>query len=505
MTQGEPLSFLGVGFKTDSQNCWNWLRKHGIALQELEISFDNAVDFTTHNIPFGQLRHLEDLIIEAPAATDDLLTNIILNNLNYLDVQECFKGEEITRTLDIATLEGIGTSLSALQTLDLTGVNDLSDDVLASIGPGCPWLESMMLRNSPYISDAGLEYIMMHNSFSSFRLGGGNYGDCNVTANAVIALLARGAMLQELDLDGVTIASDDVLVAIAGCPNLLNLKIYIGNETTGSGFVDIAANCSKLEDLNIYVQGGLTDVGLSRIAEGAFSALINVRLNIQTQGNELLTQSGVEHLVRSFKKAKLFAYQCYRSLGLDTSRIVNICTKLETLSLLVSDDALGDTDLAGISLPFLQTLELQNDHNDDENAYNQALTDAGLIAFTARHCVSLTSLDLGKFSALTNKSIGWLSKCCLALRSLRLGDVSNCTSDETLVHISKDCTALESITIWYDLGESQVTDMGIISLVHLADTHKLTSVQIKGSKARHPQLNYSPALRLAFPPSCALK
>jgi hypothetical protein len=278
------------------------------------------------------------------------------------------------------------------------------------------------------------------------------------------------------------------------CPHLRKLRcVNLDDGVTGAGFADIAANCPNLEYLEIIINGGLTDVGLRDLVEGAFSALMEVELYTR-KIREKFTQAGMEQLVRSFKGIKSFGLYFEYSHEVDTS-IVNICSQLETLSLY--NCSLTDADLVGISVPFLHTLKLNGEHN------SVIVTNAGLIAITTTHCNSLTSLDLEGFTGLTDESIRVLSERCSSLRHLRLVDIDGCITDEALVYISTNCRALESIVIdyWNEGHEVAFTSVGVAFLVRLAHDHNLTSVQISNYEG---QYQYSNALCLAFPQSCTL-
>jgi hypothetical protein len=176
MTQGEAVTFPGIGFKADSRDCWDWLAKHGIALRELILSVESVTD----RIPYGQFRYLVDLTIGAKAViTNELLHNFISNCPNLKHLRMPFDYHILCHSAT-AALGGIGTALPALQTLDLTGIGGLSDAALASIGTGCPLIESMKERGHANLTDAGLSHLMMHKSYRTLHLE----GFCrNVTSN----------------------------------------------------------------------------------------------------------------------------------------------------------------------------------------------------------------------------------------------------------------------------------------------------------------------------------
>ena len=63
--------------------------------------------------------------------------------------------------------------MTALQSLDLIGVDDITDNVLAAIGSGCALLQSLKLKlTNGRVSNAGLLSLMKHKSLRLLHLHG---------------------------------------------------------------------------------------------------------------------------------------------------------------------------------------------------------------------------------------------------------------------------------------------------------------------------------------------
>lgn len=119
------------------------------------------------------------------------------------------------------------------------------------------WIVSMKVLLDNTVTNAGLLHLMSHRSYRALYLCSDN--NRNITLNDMIALLPSRSFFEDLNLDGCPVASDNVLVVIAGCSLLRNLNIRIKNGSSGAGLVDIVRSCSILKYLDIYPDGGFVD------------------------------------------------------------------------------------------------------------------------------------------------------------------------------------------------------------------------------------------------------
>jgi len=283
----------------DDNSLASMARRGGNVLHTLKlcgserISTDQLVSMCTHS-----LRHLREIhLCQMQRAKDDLVMTM---------ASEC----------------------SLLETVSLIGCGITDASVLA-LGRGCNNLRELSVKDCINLTDDA--FIYLGGTMQSVNMSG-----CyTVTAATPHSLALRCPRLEHLNLNGIAITDEALLVLAQRCSKLHTL--VLSDETPFGGH--------RL----------LTDAGLAD-----FRMLPNLRI-LNLQGANMLTDSGILTLSNSCPNMKrLNIGSCFRITDRGLSFIVRGMQDLSHLSVFRCFNVTDEAIMAVVALPRLQHLNLHN-------------------------------------------------------------------------------------------------------------------------------------------------
>ncbi|CDK26353.1 unnamed protein product [Kuraishia capsulata CBS 1993] len=196
----------------------------------------------------------------------NLVTNDFLGmfnhskNLERLTLVNCDK-------LHSSSIASVLTGCSRLQSLDVSGVKDVSDDLYQALALNCPRLQGLYAPNSD-----------------------------SVSKEAVLALVRNCPLLKRLKLSECSEIDDEVIMElIKCCPNIVELELHGCNLVTNESLVLMFEELEYLREFKISRNSNVTDACFDT-ASGELS-LDRLRI-LDFTSCENITDKAIEKLVK---------------------------------------------------------------------------------------------------------------------------------------------------------------------------------------------------------------
>ena len=163
--------------------------------------------------------------------------------------------------VDNAQLISIANGLRQLQSLDIAGCNNITDEGIRALASGLPQLQSLDISYCGKITDAGIRVL----ASGLPKLQSLNIEGCgNITDTGIIALASGLPQLQSLDIIGCVKITDAGIRALAnGLPRLQSLDISYCVKITDEGIRALANGCRQLQSLDIRWCHNITSSGIN--------------------------------------------------------------------------------------------------------------------------------------------------------------------------------------------------------------------------------------------------
>jgi len=330
-----------------------------------------------------------------------------------------------------------------LQSLNLYGCDEVTDDTMIALVSGCPGLKNLDLSGCKLITDA-----------------------------TIYEIAARCRNLEDLNLTYCNKVSSDAIIALAkGCPELssLNLERFyylygsrIGGPINDAALTALGNHCSKLLKLNLQSLSRFTDVGIIALANGC-PKLQSVNLSCCPSE---ISDAAIEALAEN-------------------------CPDMQELHLWENKNITANAISRFTNLRILNLSQ------------TQSMNEEGL-AEVARQNPNLEDINLfGCGWITTGQSIIALAQNCKRLKSVNLngnlesyGVATPFITDEAVIALAKNCPDLKKLQL---SGQEEITDRSIKALVdnsspieklHLSDCDKLTNNAINMIADNFPNITF---------------
>ncbi|GFP92796.1 F-box/LRR-repeat protein 3 [Phtheirospermum japonicum] len=372
-----------------------------------------------------ELQHIEDLILEGCYGIDD------------------------------DSLATIKLGCTSLQTLDVSGCQNVSHVGLSSLTSVAAYLQQLNLSHGSRVDLDLANSLRNLSMLQSIKLDG-----CQVTCSGLKAIANWCVSLQELNLSKCMGVTDEGLSSVVtkhkdmkklditccrkitkislanvtnSCLSLVSLKMESCTSVEAEAFVLIGQRCRFLEELDI-TDNEVDDEGLKSIS--MCSRLSSLKLGICLN----ITDEGLIHIGNSCSQLK--EIDLYRSAGITDSSILAIargCPGLEMINL----------------------------------AYCEFISDCALMSLSK--CSKLNTLESRGCPLITSSGLAAIAVGCKQLSRL---DIKKCRNidDAGMIHLAHFSQNLEQINLSY----SSVTDVGLLSLASISCLQSMTVLHLEG-------------------------
>ncbi|KAJ0400873.1 hypothetical protein ATCC90586_002575 [Pythium insidiosum] len=338
---------------------------------------------------------------------------------------------------------------AAIQKIDLSGAEEITDQALVTIGRLCPQLLELSVERATKLTDAGVRHVVSCcRSLRSLNLSHipslhgaalvaaaevslplrelSVAGCAQIPAFAFQRLFLACPRLQALDVSSCGAVSDLVLLSLSQhCRQLRSLRLRHCRQVSDAGVVHVATGCSDLLTLDLSrcdLQYKLNDIALLSLAERC-----SVLQTVSLSGCEMLTDVGVSWLASGCHGVQhLDLSDCHKLGDMALRAIGEHLLQLRRLSLRhcarVTDMglrhlALGCPELQVLDLTGLALLSDGSGAHPSADAEATGEPDVGAgVGALARRCAALRHLDLSRCVG-----IGDLTLRLLAAHSSQLG------------------------------------------------------------------------------------
>ena len=177
---------------------------------------------------------------------------------------------------------------SVVREINLHQCNKITDEALATIAEGGPYINSLKLAGCSQVTDAGLAQLAQGCHLISLL----NLGNCSQVTDDGLAMLAKGCdQLTNLALGNCAKVSDTTLETLAvGCKLMSSLNLWGCKYVTDAGLAKLAGGCRQLTMLILGGCDKITDAGLETLAKGCPQLnYLNLRHCIQITDTGLAT------------------------------------------------------------------------------------------------------------------------------------------------------------------------------------------------------------------------
>jgi hypothetical protein len=159
-----------------------------------------------------------------------------------------------------------------LQSFELFGSRNTTDDVIIRLAENCPHLHSLCLGYCHYITDGSIVRLAeIHPNLNSLSLAACIY----ITNTSIVSIADRCPNLHTLNLQGCTNITDVSVIRIAeACPDLRSLNVSslcprTSNENINDiSVIRLAESCPKLNSLDLRNCSHITDASIVRLSKG---------------------------------------------------------------------------------------------------------------------------------------------------------------------------------------------------------------------------------------------
>eukprot|EP00760_Papus_ankaliazontas_P018037 PhM_4_TR17419/c0_g1_i1/m.29403 len=370
-------------------------------------------------------------------------------------------------------------AVTALQTLEVDGCDDLADNSLGSVWSLCPHLTSLTISNSRRVTDKGFH---LNPTARRPPLRTLNISQCrSITDAGIEAIVTNFPNLSSLSASECWNLTDEGLGAVARLTRLTSLDISGCGKVTDVGVSLIAKRCVQLSSADVGECAMITDkaakdlmarcsvlslAGCVLVTDAAFdarptrqAALTSLKLSWCRN----VTDKGIQSLLRHNPDG-LVHLDVSRCTMLTSRAMSQLCTahRLTLRSLNVSLCRGID---AGVALAAARGRAL----SELTLSWCRSLNDVTLKGIM-EHCgANLVVLDVAQCTRITDDSLISISQEAARLRRL---DVSGCigVSDLGIAAVVRGCRALDSLRICGCVGLTDAT--GNLLLEHANDCRR---------------------------------
>ncbi|XP_077863039.1 uncharacterized protein LOC144345570 [Saccoglossus kowalevskii] len=332
-----------------------------------------------------------------------------------------------------------------LQILDLSGCQDLNDEIYEAFAKNCGNLSSVSFSDT-LIGDKALRSVAMNCP----RLEKLNVSCClRITDIGLIDVATHCSQLLYLNISGSQSNEDTH-----------QTSSHIQGNATDVAVQEIASHCPRLTYFNVSSCPSISDLGLVAIAEHCQ----NIR-HLEISNCIAVTDKSVYSLVEHCKHLERFqASECVQLTSQCINALVKCCPKLKDLQL-ETCHYVGKLNFDQDSCQATDTnawLDCCEDYDDDDPPGFQYL--AGILVRMPKHSpVSQNnrSVNIQCKTTLPNP----ISLCvCTESRALKHINLSCCSkiADDSLRQIATHCPYLQYISLY---GCYRITDKGMEYLV----------------------------------------
>ena len=325
-----------------------------------------------------------------------------------------------------------------LHTVDLEGVNSVSEEVVRLIEQRCHHLATLHLGISDVLPSSSLQAIAQRAGpeLRSLKLGGESARDDTVLMEfAENCPNLEGLQLKPSFMSYKTASGASMRLLSKRCQYFRTLSLDRGWESQASSEVELLAQkCPHLESLDITATAGYLSANAIKLFATHCCRLVAFRAfgstNIDDEGLKLIAERNpnLTHLDLGFSRGVTDE---------SMAAVARCCKNLECLHVA---NATGITDkgilLVAQCCPKLRTFNFNCNFN---------ITDASLSQLVAR-CKELVSLQgTGVNGSVSDAAVRLIASHVPHLRELYLGDAT--VSDDALVLLASSCRQLETLVV----------------------------------------------------------
>ena len=375
-----------------------------------------------HNVSLHRL-----VLAECQNVTDEALPYLkFCTQLLELNLSGCCE-------ISDRCIEGVAANCRTLKSVGLRDCSNVSDKAVLEFARSCKNLTALDVSRCNLITDHSLEAMSKTcTSLTSLYLG-----ECIHISTASVKLFGQHARdLKHLDLHGIPTIGDTAISAVGRhCQHLEMLNLADCNRISDTSIGVIGQRCPNLLYLNLRNCYDVTDWSMADLARKCTQLTFLDLANCKDIGDETITliATGCGPRLKYLDLRK-----CDRITDVSGSLLGN-CTSLTHLSLLKCTKLTDDTLLPiATNCSKLNLLHLRKGKPQDPGVklLGEQQRDRG---------ATLTALDLGNCTWLTDESVEKISHCTL-LRKLNLRKVTKAT-DLSLRLIPQNCRKLEQLNL----------------------------------------------------------
>ncbi|ONI03853.1 hypothetical protein PRUPE_6G286100 [Prunus persica] len=247
--------------------------KHGCkSLKKLDISScQNITHVGLSSLTGGSGGFLEQIILSHGSP----VTLALADSLKKLPMLQSIKLDDCPVTY--AGLKAIGNWCASLRELSLSKCAEVTNESLSSLLTKHKDLRKLDITCCRKITYASIDHITNScTALTSLRME-----SCTLVPREAFVLIGqRCQFLEEIDITDNEV-DDEGLKSICRCSNLSSLKLGICLNITDEGVANIGMRCSKLVELDLYRCTGISDSGISAVANGCPGLeMINIAYSI---------------------------------------------------------------------------------------------------------------------------------------------------------------------------------------------------------------------------------
>eukprot|EP01119_Soliformovum_irregulare_P020731 TRINITY_DN6771_c0_g1_i1.p1 TRINITY_DN6771_c0_g1~~TRINITY_DN6771_c0_g1_i1.p1 ORF type:complete len:1301 (+),score=414.07 TRINITY_DN6771_c0_g1_i1:81-3983(+) len=432
-------------------------------LTTLNLSDCNIQDSTVTHIT-KTCKNLVVLNLHGNHRLTTLGTPEKLLHLTDLDLSDC-------RKLTNVALFNLN-STPELSELNLSNIQNITTQGIASVASTCPKLGNLNLNNCKKVDGASLvAFAGFHRNFRQINLTG--VTDVS-KENLILFLNVCGREMTSLKLSGNSNVTDEVLNVVAvKCHQLETLDVSRCKNVGTNSIVRIAENCFKLKHLKLNGNLGIADAAIHALAQHSKSLS-----SLELGGLYKLSGEGIENIIE--KCSHLTVLDLHGTDRIPNDMLVKFFSRAHNISSLNLQDNKNLTDanlseivrllnrnlkklnLSSCKLISDEALDVLSQHSRNLTslslAWNGRFTAPALVKLTTNCALSLQKLDLRECTHLTDEHLAGLYSSP-NLTELLL-DSCKKISDHPIVKISQH----SSLKVVRLVGCFRITDAAVISV-----------------------------------------
>ncbi|KAH8872449.1 F-box/LRR-repeat protein [Schistosoma japonicum] len=315
-----------------------------------------------------------------------------------------------------------------IESLDLSGCQNLTNGTCDYLGKNCSLLTTLSLESCSRVDDTGLEMLSWCSNLTCLDVSWCSVGDRGLTAIA------------------------------KGCKNLQRFRAVGCQEITSRGVEQLARHCHSLLLLNLnYCGQGVTDEAMVHLSIGCPD------LRVLAVSHCSITDQGLRAIAGTLSPGAAAAI-----VGQATSNSQQNGIPL-ILPVVTSNGNANHQDASSAN----NTADNNNYGDLSANGRLQKGSDSNKTLLVPVGCVSLTTLEVARCSAITDIGLSAIARVCNKLEKLDLEDCALVT-DSTLAQLAVHCPRLNTLVLSHC---DQVTDEGIARLAEgLCGTDQLQTL-----------------------------